>query len=162
MFSCLLTRRRISAYTCITLYGLSRRQEEGQAALLLRRRKCPRRWQAPHRPPGLSRHCRQGRRPRQGPHVPSPSIRRLARLRLARCSVARRRANRPVWRVGGALARIPIRPFARPLSIAGRHPPHLSTRAQDRRWPIGTANHPAFALGNSAGTLHLASLLGRF
>ena len=62
----------VSVYTCITLYGLARRQEKGQPALLLRRRERPRRRQAPHRSPNLSRHRRTRRRPRQGPHRPVP------------------------------------------------------------------------------------------
>src|ERR1035441_10629772 len=53
------TRVRI-CYTCITLYGIARRQEERQPALLLCRRKRPRRWPAPHRPSSLPRHRREG------------------------------------------------------------------------------------------------------
>src|SRR6202161_4755829 len=127
----LLTNCRLGVYLYYPVYGLSRRQEEGQPTLLLRRRKRARRGQAPHRPPGVSRYRRQGRRARQGPYLSSSSVRRVARLRVARCPVARSRANRSVWRVGDTLACIAIRPFASPLPPAGGHPPHLSTGTQD-------------------------------
>src|SRR5437016_6722659 len=109
-----------------------------------------------------TRYGRQGRRPRQGPHLPSPSIRRVARLRAAWRAVARRAANRTLGRVGGALARAPIRPFTGPLPVAGSYPPHLSTGAQDPGGRLVWPDHSAYGLGNPAETLHLASLLGRF
>src|SRR5664279_2720379 len=63
------------------------------------------------------------------------------------------------WRRSGPP---PIRPFAGPLPFAGSHPPHLSTGPQDRGGRLVRQNHSAFDLGHFAGTLHLASLLGRF
>ena len=51
---------------------------------------------------------------------------------LPRRSVARGTAYRSVWRIADALARTPIRSFARPLPLIGGHPPHLSTGTQDR------------------------------
>src|SRR3954465_9062996 len=100
--------------------------------------------------------------PRQGPDLPCPSLRRFARLWTARRSLARRRANRSVGCIRGALAGTSIRPFAGPLPLAGSHPPHLSIRTQDRGGRLVWQNDSAFALGYPAGTLHLASLLGRF
>ena|SRR6516162_9321994 len=66
------------------------------------------------------------------------------------------------WPFGDALARTAIRPFAGPLPVAGSHPPHLSTGAQNRGGRLVPPNHSAFGLGNSTGTLHLAGLLGCF
>ena len=51
-------------------------------------------------------------------------------------------------------------PFASPLPVAGRHPPHLPTRAQNRSGRLVRQNHSAFSLGHSARTFHLPSLLG--
>jgi hypothetical protein len=83
---------------------------------------------APDRPPGLCRHGRQGRRPRQGLHFPS-SLRRGARLRAAGPSMALSRASRPVWHIGGALAQTPIRG-------PSRKPPSGPSR-RSARGPIG-------------------------
>ena len=52
-----------------------------------------------------------------------------------------------LWRAGIALACSAFRPFARPLSSARRHPPHLSTRAKDRSRRLVRPNHSASEWG---------------
>ena len=63
MFGKNLTPRRVILYAHYSGYDLSRRQEKGRQAPLLRCRKRPRRGPAAHRPRNLSRHRRKGRRP---------------------------------------------------------------------------------------------------
>jgi len=70
-------------YTCITLYGLPRRQEERQPALLLRRRERPRGRSSTYRPPSLSRHRREGGCAGQRPYRSRPDFRRFPRFRTA-------------------------------------------------------------------------------
>src|SRR5580700_7214246 len=99
---------------CITLYGKPRRQEKRQQTLLLRRRKCPRRRQAPHRPSGLPRHRRKTRRDGPRSHRPRPPGRHHPRVRFARRPLVCGSKN---WRLGPAAI-----PLATPRS--GPSPAH--------------------------------------
>ena len=101
---------------CITLYGKPRRQEKRQQTLLLRRRKCPRRRQAPHRPSGLSRHRRKTRRDGPRSHRPRPPGRHHPRVRLARRPWAAAQQT-GVWDLLQSLWPSPA-PDPRPLTIS--------------------------------------------
>src|SRR5260370_30156205 len=146
---------------CITLYGKPRRQEERQQTLLLRRRKCPRRRQAPHRSSSLPRYRRETRR--DGPRSlrPRPPGRHHPRAWLARRPLGRRSANRRLGLAAIALACATLRTFARSLSIAGGHPPHLPAWPQNRSSRLVSLVHPVATLGVPPRTLYLASVLGR-
>src|SRR5205814_40459 len=153
---------KANSYTCITLYGFARRQAERQAALLLRRGERPRRWPAPHRPPGLSRQCREGRGARQGPHGSRSSFSLVAGVWFARRSLARGAANRCVYSALVALPRSPLRTLARALSVAGGHPPRLSAGTEDRGAGLVSEHHSALSLGIPARAVPVAGFLGCF
>src|ERR1700722_15931519 len=147
---------------CITLYDKPRRKEKRQQTLLLRRRKCPRRRQAPHRSSGLPRYRRETRR--DGPRSlrPRPLGRHHPRVWLARRPLGRRSANRRLGLAAIALACAPLRPVARSLPIAGGHPPHLPAWPQNRSSRLVSLLHPVDALAVPPRTLYFASVLGRF
>src|ERR1700723_1164461 len=146
----------------ITLYGKRRRQEKRQQTLLLRRRKCPRRRQAPHRSSSLPRYRRETRRDGSRSHRPRPPGRHHPRVWLARRPLGRRSANRRLGLAAIALACATLRTFARSLSLAGRHPPHLPAWPRNRSSRLVSLLHPVNALGVRPRTFYFASVLGRF
>src|SRR5260370_33781706 len=161
IYTHLLLDNKQSLSYCITLYGKPRRQEKGQQTLLLRRRKCPRRRQAPHRSSSLPRYRRETRRDGPRSLSPSPPGRHHPRVCLARRPLGRGSANRGLGLAAIALAYAALRTFARSLPLAGGHPAHLPAWPQNRSSRLVSLLHPVHALGVSLRTLYLASVLGR-
>ena len=147
---------------CITLYGVAHQQEEGQQALLLCRRECPRRRQAPYRAANLSGNGRPFGRSFEGTHCPRSRIGHNPRLRsswsyLGGCSA--------FWRLGCVevdVASGGLQPINGALSAPGAHSPRLSAWTKNRSCRLVPIYHFAIAVGVFSRAFSLAGFLGCF
>src|SRR2546425_2731897 len=147
---------------CITLYGVAHQQEEGQQALLLCRRECPRRRQAPYRAANLSGNRRPFGRSFEATHRSSSRLGYDPRVRSSWSVVVSRSAFRRLGCVEVDVAAGGLRPINSALSAPGAHPPHLSAWTKDRSCRLVPIHHFAIAVGFFLRAFPLAGFLGCF